>query len=117
MACGFSRWAFEDATNPYRSLPRAWARTQSFALSRLRVTAKPGFDKLEILENKIGFGFLRREDGVRVEQVFFRDHIDLRRGFFIGFDQFIGLIEAGVFEVVFAEFDLGDAEQGDFHDG
>ena len=57
------------------------------------------------------------EDGVGFEQLVFADHIHLRVRLLVGLDQFVGLVEPGVFEVVLAELDFGNAKQGDFHKG
>ena len=34
MACGLSRWASEETTTPYRSVPHAWSRTHCLAIFR-----------------------------------------------------------------------------------
>ena len=86
-------------------------------LGRLRVAAQARLHKLQVLEDQIRLGLLGGEDAIGVEQLVFADHVGLRVRLLVGLDQLIGLVEPGVFEVVLAEFDLGDAKQCDFHKG
>src|SRR5438128_3445433 len=79
---------------------------QRASFLRLRVTAKAGFDKLQIFEDQVGPGFIEGEDGVGFKQLVFANDIDLGMGFLVRLDELIGLIEAGVFAIVFAEFDF-----------
>ena len=47
------------------------------------------------------------------DQARIADHVHLGMGLLLGFDQFVDLVEAGVFEIVFAGCDAGDAEQAE----
>ncbi len=84
---------------------------------RLRVAAQARLHELEVFEDQVRLGFLGGKDGIGVEQLVFADHIGLRVDLLIRLDQLVGLVEPGVFEVMLAELDIGDAKQSNLHKG
>ena len=83
---------------------------QRVSFAGLRIAAKSSFNELEVFKNQIGAGLARGQDRVRVEYLIFTDDIHLGIGFLVRFNQFVGLIEARVFQIVLAKVDFGDAE-------
>jgi hypothetical protein len=83
---------------------------QHCPLGRLRVATEPGFNKLQILQNQISLGFVPCQNSIRFQQRFIPHDFDLGMGFLVRFDQLVGLIQARVFKVVPAQFDVRDAE-------
>jgi hypothetical protein len=78
-----------------------------------------GFDEFEIFEDQIRALVGGHEDGVGVGEGVGSNEIDLGVDLFFGFDELIGLIESGVFEVMFTEVEAGVSggmEEAESHD-
>ena len=88
---------------------------QRQALGFLRFAAQARFHKFQVLQNHVRPAFHRHQDGVGINQLVLAHHVHLRVGFLVRLDQFVRLIEARVFEVVFAGFYSREAEQRYFH--
>ena len=90
---------------------------ECLALSRLRVAAQARLHKFQVLQNNVRPAFLRHEDGVGVQKLVVACNVHLRVGFLVRLDQFVGFIEARIFEVVLAGFYPGQTKQRYFHKG
>ena len=88
---------------------------QRGALGFLRFPPQPCLHKLQVLEDQIGFRVVGSQDGVRVQELVIADHIDLCVDILLRLDQLVGLVESRIFEIMFADFDFGNAEQRNFH--
>ena len=80
-----------------------------------RVASEPGLDKIQVLHEQIAQGGAAGEDGVADGQFLFVGENRLRIDLFLRFHQFVGLVEAGVLDVVVAGRDAGDAKEANFH--
>jgi hypothetical protein len=79
------------------------------------VAPEAGFDQFEVLQHEVGEGVGAGQDGVGLHRALRADDVDLGMDLLLGLDQLVGLVQAGVPEVVPAGRDAGDAADADLH--
>ena len=84
---------------------------QDQLLSFLGTSAQTRLNELQILEDQIGPALPRHQERIRLQRTLLVHDIYLGVSLLARLDQLVGLIEPGIFEIVFARFYSGDAGQ------
>ena len=79
------------------------------------VATETRLDRLEVFHQQVAERSATRENGVDSEQLLLFHNVHLGIGFFLRLNQFIGLVQARVFDVVLAQSDAGNAKQAKLH--
>src|SRR5207248_6840969 len=80
-----------------------------------RVATESGFDRIEVFHQQVAECGAGGENRIGSEHLRLIDHFDLRVSLLLRLGELVRLIESGVFDVVFAKRDAGNAEEADFH--
>jgi len=83
---------------------------QRRSFGRLRVPPQPCLDKFEVFQDQVRLALLGRENGVGLQERLLAHHFDLGVGLLVRFDQFMGLVQTRVFQIVFAQLEARHAE-------
>ena len=79
------------------------------------VATEPGLDEFQVFHQEIAEGSAAGKNGTGGEHSLLFDHVDLRVSLLLRFDEFVGLVEARVFKIMFAWRDAGNAERTKLH--
>ena len=94
----------------------AW-NTESDPLLRAGIALQPGFNKLHIAEDQFQPSVLVGQHAVGIHELIFTHHLNLGIGLLLRLHEFVGSIQARVFEVMPAPRNVGDSKSANFHAG